>query len=249
MPYRTGYPARAYAPTRILYPMQSVGKRGQGKFQRITWTQALDTIASWINDTMNTYGPLSIWEANWGSFNQTPWDGFILGHYSLNVGVGTWGAHSGSGIGIPLLMTTGRSNSTNDSIEDFFNAKLIILWGDNAACTENLMVLYYLRLAREKGIPIIHIDPRYTPTSEALADQWIAIRPGTDMAMFLAMANVLFKQNLVNTAFINQWVEPTGYQKSKIMFLETLPDPMGRFIQLLSGLPQSVACPRILSLP
>ncbi len=214
-----------YMPSRILYPMKRVGQRGEGKFQRISWTEALDTIASWIKDVKNTYGPNSIWGSTFGLTNNWPGQGFPLSHFGFDAGLTGWGDHSSSAITIPRTMAI--TGSTSCSTADIFNSKLIILWGNNVTHTEQVMLPYYMRLAREKGIPIIHIDPRYTQTSETLADQWIAIRPGTDIVMMLAMANVMFKENLVNTAFVNQWVEPTGYAKWKDYVLGVAAGPDG----------------------
>ena len=64
---------------------------------------------------------------------------------------------------------------------------------------------------REKGTPIIAIDHRYTWTAESLATQFIPIRPGTDVVLAMAMANVIFKQNLWDQDFVTKWVEPTGF--------------------------------------
>jgi len=69
--------------------------------------------------------------------------------------------------------------------------------------------------ARERGIPIISIEPRYTPTAETVASQWIPIRPTTDVAMMIAMANVWFKENLCDNDFIKKYVEPKGLQAWK----------------------------------
>jgi len=74
-----------------------------------------------------------------------------------------------------------------------------------------MLFTLYLR-ARERGIPIISIDPRYTPTAEVVASQWIPIRPTTDVAMMIAMANVWFKEDLCDKEFIKKWVEPDGLQ-------------------------------------
>ena len=72
---------------------------------------------------------------------------------------------------------------------------------------------FYLRQAHEKGIPIIAIDPRYTLSAETLADKWIPIRKATDSAFLLAVANVLFKEDLYNHDFVQKFIEPTGFQK------------------------------------
>ena len=65
----------------------------------------------------------------------------------------------------------------------------------------------------KRRIPVVAIDCRYTKTAEVLADQWIPIRPGTDMAMILAMCNVLFSENTYDQSFVSSNVEPTGFSK------------------------------------
>jgi anaerobic dimethyl sulfoxide reductase subunit A len=94
------------------------------------------------------------------------------------------------------------------------NSKLIILWGatpDVHHYGPGHNVAYFIRLARERGTPVIAIDPRYSATAETLCDQWIPIKPGTDMAMMCAMAYVLFKEDLYNHEFVEKWVEPKGF--------------------------------------
>jgi anaerobic dimethyl sulfoxide reductase subunit A len=80
---------------------------------------------------------------------------------------------------------------------------------------------YNLLRAKEQGIPIICIEPRYTPSVELLGDQWIPIRPTTDAAMMVAMANVWFKEDLCDTEFVEKWVEPEGLQKWRAYVLGT----------------------------
>src|SRR5208337_910069 len=94
---------------------------------------------------------------------------------------------------------------------DIFNSKLIVLQGiDPSSSIFLLYTEYYYILAKEKGIPIIVIDPRFTATAEAVGSQWIPIRPGTDVAFQLAVAYVLITQNLYNKTFVSSFVEPTG---------------------------------------
>jgi anaerobic dimethyl sulfoxide reductase subunit A len=95
----------------------------------------------------------------------------------------------------------------------FFDSKLIILWGVDVFLNypENA---YYLLLAKERGIPLIVIEPRYTWTAHH-ADQWIPIRPGTDQPMMEAMAYVMFTEDLINQEFVDKWVEPYGLHRWK----------------------------------
>ena len=104
------------------------------------------------------------------------------------------------------------------STADLYNSKLIILWANDITTGGHISYkgyLLFLALAKEKGIPIIVIDMKYTDAAETWANQWIPIRPGTDMAMMLAVANVLFKENLYNATYVSKFVEPTGFQKWK----------------------------------
>ena len=100
-----------------------------------------------------------------------------------------------------------------------FNSKLIVLWGVNPLVTQPGGWSLNLLRARERGIPIICIEPRYTPSVEVLADQWIPIRPTTDVAMMIAIANVWFKENLYDREFVEKSVEPEGLQKWKAYVL------------------------------
>ena len=72
---------------------------------------------------------------------------------------------------------------------------------------------WFLKLARERGKKVIIFDPRYTPAAEVIADQWIPIKPGTDCAMFMAMAYVLFQEDSWDKKFVARYVEPEGFKK------------------------------------
>ncbi len=212
-PIGMGIHAEEYLPSRILYPMKRVGDRGSGQFVRISWDEAINTIAGDIQDTVNTYGPGSIWESPWGMIGMWPTDGFVFGPY-MNGGVACWGDHSFSAVSIPELLVEGVMGwATGCSPADVFNSKLVILWGKNSSRTEQVAWPYILRLAKENGAKIVYIDPRYTHTAEAIADQWIPIRPGTDSALMLAICNVLFKQSTFDSAYVTANVDPVGLAK------------------------------------
>ncbi len=205
-------------PDRILYPMRRKGKKGESSdFERVSWDEALDTIAAQIKEVIERFGPHSILHLD--SF----WDRcfFPFAPY-LHAGVGAWGEnsapaqataeyrHLGYDVG-KMFSGKGYIGEVGFEAPDLFNSKLIILWGMDPLVSWYGYVAYYLKLAREKGIPIILIDPRYTTSAEVLADQWIPIRPGTDMAMMLAMAQVLFEENLYDADYVAEHVEPEGF--------------------------------------
>ena len=96
------------------------------------------------------------------------------------------------------------------------HSKLIVIWGYDptiGSCGPGYQFAWFLKLARERGRPVIIIDPRYTMAASVLADQWIPIKPGTDTAMFMAIAYVLFKEDLWNKQFVEKYVEPEGFNK------------------------------------
>ena len=105
---------------------------------------------------------------------------------------------------------------SNDMADFLMNTKMIVLWGFEPTITHfgpGHQLAYYIKMAREKGIPVICIDPRYTVAAEVLADQWIPIKPGTDAAMMLAVANVLIKENLYDKKFVEKYVDPIGFEQ------------------------------------
>ncbi|MBI2091310.1 MAG: molybdopterin-dependent oxidoreductase [Deltaproteobacteria bacterium] len=207
----------ASAPERILYPMKRVEgtKRGEGKFERIPWDEALDLVAGKMKDIVARYGPYSIvtpyapnarlerlfglWGAGmegWGWCSMDP--GRLAMH--LMAGVPGWSYGEGS----------------NDMADFLMNTKMIVLWGFEPTITHfgpGHQLAYYIRMARERGIPVICIDPRYTVAAEVLADQWIPIKPGTDAAMMLAVANVLIKEKLYDAAFVEKYVDLRGFEE------------------------------------
>lgn len=211
-----------YADNRVLYPMKRVGEKGPGKghFERITWDEAMDTIAKKMLETSEKYGEASIFHCQYGAFEKTD---FPLAPW-FNTGIATWGDHSTSGhaagekfhLGIDLVdaMFKGTSISfPGFEAPDLFNSKLIILWGLDALVGWFGTVPYYVKLAQERGAKVIVIDPRYTVSAEVLADQWIPIRPGTDTAFGLAMAYVLFDEDLYDHDYVDRFVEPGGFEK------------------------------------
>ncbi|MCM1564601.1 MAG: molybdopterin-dependent oxidoreductase [Dehalobacter sp.] len=209
------------APTRIIYPMKRVGPKGYGggHLERISWDEALDTIAAKIREVIDLYGPYSIfhkdtfWKRNF----------FSLAPY-LKAGVAAWGDDSCPaqtaaeyhhfGYDIGAMFGEGRDiGTTGYEAPDLLNSNLIVLWGMDPLVSWYGPSSYYMKLAREKGIPIILIDPRYTTSAQVLADQWIPIRPGTDLAMMLAVAYVLYEEDLYDHDYVAQHVEPEGFAK------------------------------------
>jgi anaerobic dimethyl sulfoxide reductase subunit A len=194
------------SPNRVIYPMKRVGEKGDGKYQRISWDEALTTITGKLKYYKEKFGPLSIGDVG---------EGFMLSAW-FGAGVADWGDHSRQGVAEPERWVLGKDAHEDRQDEgNLLKSKLIVLWGFNPGTTLSNHVIYTMMRARERGIPIISIETRYTPTAEAVASQWIPIRPTTDVAMMIAMANVWFKEDLCDKEFITKWVEPAGLARWK----------------------------------
>jgi anaerobic dimethyl sulfoxide reductase subunit A len=198
-----------YRPQRLIYPMKRTGPRGDinnANFVRITWDEALTTIATNITQIISQYGPYSI-----GAWYTAALP--VIGY--LGAGITGWGIASNESTDFATQYVYGQYASSQDSeITDIFNTKLIVIWGAEPSSTSlSAEIGYYVKLAKEKGIPVIVIDPRYTKSASVYADQWIPMRPGTDVAMMLAIAYQLFANNLYNQSYVSKFVEPTGFQQ------------------------------------
>ena len=209
------YRQKVYHPDRLKYPMRRIGERGEGKFERISWDEALDEIARKMKDIKEKYGNASILFVP-GSGNQGMLHGVTPSGLMLNQFGGytrMWGAPSYEGALFASMATYGTM-MTGNAREDLLNSKLIIMWGWNPATTIwDPGTPFMFAKAREKGIKIVNIDPIFTDSAAVLADQWIPIRPGTDAAMLSAMAYVIINENLQDQNFIDKFT--VGFDKYK----------------------------------
>ncbi|ELQ6221855.1 molybdopterin-dependent oxidoreductase [Cronobacter turicensis] len=215
---------RVYNPDRLKYPMKRVGKRGEGKFARISWEEALDTIAQGMKRIISEYGNEAIY-LNYGTGTlggtlTRSWPpgktliarlmnccGGYLNHY---------GDYSSAQIAAGLNYTYGGWADGN-SPSDIANSKLVVLFGNNPGETRMSGggVTYYLEQARAKSqARMIVIDPRYTDTAAGREDEWIPIRPGTDAALAAAIAWVLITENYVDQPFLDNYC--VGYDEKTL---------------------------------
>jgi len=213
---------RVYASDRLKYPMRRVGERGSGEFERISWDEALDTVASEIKRVKKTYGPSAVlFSCSGGDLGWLHTPGLAdrllvrAGGYS-----GVYGGISAQGMSFSSMVTYGHTLTTSTAREDLLNSHLIILWGwDPASSRTYGHTHWYLSQAKEAGAKIIAVDPRYTDSVVTFAHQWVPIRPGTDTAMLIAMAFVMITENLLDQAFLDKYT--VGFDKFKDYVLGT----------------------------
>jgi len=207
-------------PQRLMYPQKRIGERGEGKFERISWDEALEMLAGQLKRVKETYGNEGIFLATGGGYLAGLHNGGFAAQRLMNQFGGCvthYGNISSEGAVWASLSQYG-SVMVGNSREDMLNSKLIILWGwDPARMISGTNTMYHLIKARENGARVIAVDPRYHDTAATVADEWIPIRPGTDTAMMVAMANVMIRENLHDQAFLDKYT--VGFDKFKAYVL------------------------------
>ncbi|MCK3655054.1 dimethyl sulfoxide reductase subunit A [Pasteurellaceae bacterium Macca] len=216
---------RVYNPDRLKYPMKRVGKRGEGKFKRISWDEALTEIAASLRKNIEKYGNESIY-LNYGTgtlggtvTKSWPPGSSLIARLMNCIGgyLNHYGDYSTAQIAVGLDYTYGGGWASGNGIADIENSKLVVLFGNNPAETRMSGggLTYAIEQARLKSnAKMIVIDPRYTDTAAGREDEWIPIRPGTDAALVSALAYVMITENLVDQPFLNKYC--VGYDEKTL---------------------------------
>jgi len=204
------YLDRVYAPDRILYPLKRKAavakgplKRGQEHeaFERVSWDEALDAIAARLEQVAEEYGPESILPYSYAGTIGVLGYGSMDRRFFHRLGASqldrTICSEAG---GVAWNLVYGKKLGT--PTEDFRLAKLVLAWGANIH-GNNVHLWPMVEQARRNGARLIVIDPYRTRTA-ALADWHIAIRPGTDGALALAMIHVILNEGFEDRAYIDQ---------------------------------------------
>ncbi len=208
------YRQRVYAPDRLLFPLKRTGARGSGSFARISWEEAVQTIADEMRRIRDRYGNASLLHfcsmADAYNLHHVPAIHRLLclfGGYTA-----PWVTISNEGQNFLAGVTFGTSYGVDLPSRELENRKLIVMWGWNPLVThQGTDVPMALCRAKERGTRMIAIDPRFTTTAGVLADQWIPIKPGTDVAALIAIAYVIISENLCDRKFVDAWT--VGYEK------------------------------------
>ncbi len=208
------YRARLYSPERLMYPMKRVGKRGEGKFKRVSWDEALTEIAQRMVYLKNTYGPTALLDqsyagASYGVLHKSDQIEGVLARFLGMFGCRTssWSVPSYEGTKFASRMTFGTIEDGNED-DAYSHSKLIIMWGWNPAYTfHGGNTFYYMRMAKQRGCKFVLVDPQYTDSAAAYDAWWIPIKPNTDAAMLAAMAYVIFDNNWHDQAFIDRFTQ------------------------------------------
>ncbi len=205
------YLERTYHSDRLLYPQIRVGAKGEGKFRRASWDEALELIGHRLQEIIDSPdGPQAIlpysYAGTMGLIQGSSMDRRFFHLIGASLLDRTICSSAG---GEALNLTYGTRMGTDT--EAVGEAKLILLWGTNTL-TSNPHLWPFVRKAREKGARVVCIDPLRTRTADA-SDEHIAIRPGTDAAFALGMMHVLFREKLQDEAYLDDMT--VGWQKMR----------------------------------
>lgn len=195
-----------YSSERLKYPFKRVGKKGEGKFEKISWNEAIEMISDTLKRQKEKYGPesLAILSPALRSYNEYL-KRFLIAHGSPNYG------HSG-------ICAMQRAFSFMYTIGDWPGPEIeksdvIIYWGRQPIYSGPAMDgARNLVKAKERGAKMIAIKPSVEP-DVGMADIWVPIRPGTDAALALAMLHVVVNENLIDKEFVEKWCY--GYDQLK----------------------------------
>ncbi len=195
------FPERVYGEDRLLYPAVRKGTKGDGVFTRVTWDEALDQIAERMIAIRDRSGGAAILPFCYGGSNglltqdtndATLWRAFGTSRLARTVCAAATGAAN--------MGLYGKMPSV--TYEDYVHARLIVLWGVNPA-TSGIHLIPFIKEARKAGATLVVVDPRATSLARQ-ADLHIPLRPGTDVAVALALHKHLFDSGRADLPFLEQ---------------------------------------------
>lgn len=202
------YLERVYHPDRVLHPLRRVGAKGEGRFVRTTWDEALSAIAAAWQSIIAESGAEAIlpysFAGNQGLIQMASLDRRLFGLLGCSrLERGLCGEVAVAGL------TATQGNGFGVDPEELVHSRLIVLWGTNTIVT-NLHLWPVILEARARGARIIAIDPVRTRTAEQ-ADWHLAPKPASDAALALALMHVIIRDDLVDHDYVSQHAE--GYEQ------------------------------------
>lgn len=196
-------PSMVYHPDRLKYPLRRVGARGEGKWERLSWDEAIDYIAARLTAISQKYGSRSVGWVLGGPGSGTVKFAAYTRFASLSQGtrVSCWGYGDSAG---PCAATaTFGAHYARDFLTGFPEPKLNVVWGTNPG-EAGPFRMRSLFDDKERGVKLVVVDPIFTVTASK-ADEYLGIRPGTDAALALGMMNVIFEKGLHDEDFIRRY--------------------------------------------
>ena len=196
------YLDRVYSPERLLHPLKRVGKKGEGRFERVSWDEALDLAAAGLRRAIDAAGPQSVlpysYAGNMGLLSYGSMDRRFFALLGASLLERTICASAGKE---GYKATVGRSIGFDP--EAVVHARFIVAWGANIV-SSNVHLWPFIEEARRRGARLVTVDPYRSRTAEK-SDQHLAPLPGTDAALALGMMHVIFAEGLDDRDYLERF--------------------------------------------
>lgn len=203
-----GFIEHLYHPDRLNFPLKRVGEKGEGKWEKVSWEQALDEIANKLKYISEEHGAEAVATiAGTGRGHHRIFASRFMNLFGSpnSANAGQWCSVNSRLIEC-AIQGTGAGRSVKQP------CKCAVIWGGNPeeslACTYSTLIE-----AKARGTKFIVIDPKYSETAAELADIWLPLRPGTDAALALGWLNVIIEEGLYDKEFVTKWCH--GFDKLK----------------------------------
>jgi anaerobic selenocysteine-containing dehydrogenase len=188
-----------YGPDRVLSPALRVGAKGEGRFRDISWPEAYELMAGKFRETVDKHGAEAILPFNYGGSNGLLTDGLMDSRLFRRLGTSRL-AHTICAAATSRAAVGLYGKMPGVAYDDYPEAKLIVIWGANPSGSGIHLVPYVLE-ALERGARLVVIDPRRTQLAKK-ADIHLQLRPGTDLALALALHHWFFSEGKADLAFL-----------------------------------------------
>ena len=226
------YPERTYHADRLLHPLKRVGPKGGGQFVRISWAQALDEIAERLHAIVREapLGAQSILPYSYGGTMGLVQGDSMSARFFHRLGAALLDRTICASAGGEALTHT-LGDKLGMRVEFFAEAKLILIWGSNPI-TSNLHFWRYAQQAKRDGARLVCIDPRRSETAEK-CDEHIALLPGTDAALALALMHELISNDWLDHDYLNR--HTLGWSQLRARALQWPPERAARVCGIDAG--------------
>src|SRR5579862_2120970 len=190
---------RIYSDERLQYPAVRTGPKGRGQFERVTWDEALDLVASRMREARAAFGAESVLPYHYGGSNGLLTNDLEDARFFRTFGASQL-ARTLCAAPTGAAATAMYGKMAGVAYPDYEHAKLIVVWGCNPSAT-GIHIVSHIKAAQKKGARLVVIDPRRTPLGRT-ADLHIGLKPGTDLPVALAMIRELFAAGKADRAFL-----------------------------------------------
>ena len=203
------YPEFVHGEARLTHPLKRVGPRGSGRFERISWDEALDNVAAAFSAAIETHGPQSVMPLNYAGPHGELAGGSMDRRFFHKMGATLLdrGPLCGGVRGTAYASLFGAAPGMPPA--QAVHSDLIVVWGNNVTVS-NLHLMRALKAARANGAKVVIVDPKRIKVAEQ-CDLFIQIHPGSDVVLAMALAAELERRGALDMAFIEQWTH--GFER------------------------------------